>query len=490
MTDKDLLATILTKPYLIIQGFEKSANVLSRFVHQGPSLTRKTADAMCEHPCHHFPQAMEQLTHMCSCAEMNSTAKSGSRYASHAVSFPKYETRSGGPSVAFNDPYAIMAGVGLALMVISLIGIGGICCTKGKLGGQLLFAYFALQVFISAALLWGAIFCFMYRKQAEGLVYDYYLYMGLDMDSDQGNALVKELHRVITAGGALCLVGTFFSVIACWAASDVMGHALTMSRLILACSYVGLASSFALFVFALAVSISGFIGAGNRPTLSREIQIFGSEAIQSETDGKACNCRRRSRTSGVHSIRTRWHVPVGHLRSKKALAENAGSAHGFGWRLVDRKYVDDHWDAISPQLHLVTLEEAKRMARDNMNKLGAACMLFLVLLALNTLAGCAACIELSREKRYGSLNGGDVEMAAANSEEAPLTQSTEESFKITDDSSDIEVMRTNGSTAPAKSKSGGLASTLKDGKSELKYIVSKVKKDVKKQVDLAKSNED
>ena len=51
-------------------------------------------------------------------------------------------------------------------------------------------------------------------------------------------------------------------------------------------------------------------------------------------------------------------------------------------------------------------------------------------------------------------------------------------------------MRTQTYSAPGPSKSGGLASTLKEGKSELKYIVSKVKKDVKKQVDIVKTNED
>lgn len=99
-----------------------------------------------------------------------------------------------------------------------------------------------------------------------------------------------------------------------------------------------------------------------------------------------------------------------------------GALACFAFSSSAADYVNEHWDTISPQLHLITLEEAERMARDNMNKLGAACMLFLILLALNTLAGAAACIELSRAKRYGNLNGGDVEMASAYSEEVGMQE--------------------------------------------------------------------
>ena len=434
------------------------------------------ADVVCHEACLHLRTGVYPL---CKCGD-DAKYPVGSRFGTHALSYPNYNVNAEPWGVAlFNDPYAFMVIVGIAMVFTSATGLIGVCCAKVSVGSHLLFAYFTLQYVGAAVFLWGATMCLLFRDSAEEAVYGYY-YQLSSVDASQTAAaqheqaahMIRKIHKSVTAGGVLCIFATLSSFTSLLAARAIMGHVMTVTRTLTSSCYAGLV--FGMGFFLLAVGTAAGSLNGNEGVVGA-CAFFSVSVMVTSAVGLLGIRRESLGLLMVHTLAVSLFTVILFFVGIVCFAKSDQAT----------AYIHKSWGEVEEKYGAMSMENVAAITEDNLNKLGAACFILVAMLTLNALAGCAACIQSSRERRLGaarSAAGFSNGAGPSGSQPGALSEQAFRIIEADDEDDDVELMvYREGAPLMAKGAEAspaapGVMSTLKQGKHELKYMSRSVGK--------------
>ena len=444
-------------------------------------LERVGADTVCAAACDALRAGVYP---MCKCANSD-VHPVGSRLGTHALSYPNYDVNAEPWGVSlFNDPYSFMMIVGVAVVITSGTGLIGVCCAKVSVGSNLLFAYFTMQYVGAAVFMWGATLCLLYRDSAEEAVYGYYYQLSsVDASADtaaqhkQAAKMIATIHQRVTAGGVLCIFAALSSVASLLAARSIMGHVMTVTKTLTTSCYAGFVWGAGLFLLAVGTAAGGL--GGNEGVVVAA--AFFSVAVTTTSALGLLGVRRHSMgLLVVHTALVTLFTVILFFIGIVCFARGDQAA----------SYVRKSWDDVRERYGAMSMENVVAITEDNLNKLGAACFILVAMSVLQSLAGCAACIQTSRARRL--MRTRDAAFASSGPVDGPGGSGggyrgealSEQAFRIIDgdDDGDVELMvYREGAPLMAKtpeeqSAQPGVMGTLRQGKHELKYISRSVGK--------------
>lgn len=67
-------------------------------------------------------------------------------------------------------PYQLVVALGVALLVLSLLGCLGSLCPSRQVGREMLFGYFSVVLVFVCVLLWGSVMCFQYQNETKRML--------------------------------------------------------------------------------------------------------------------------------------------------------------------------------------------------------------------------------------------------------------------------------------------------------------------------------
>mmetsp|Transcript_26380 Transcript_26380/g.61140 ORF Transcript_26380/g.61140 Transcript_26380/m.61140 type:complete len:408 (-) Transcript_26380:322-1545(-) len=161
------------------------------------------------------------------------------------------------------NPFALVIGMGVMFLLVSLMGLGGGLCAKSietaaegsytrRMATRLLLVYYILILTICSGLLYAMFLCFLFAEKANDYVESYWgaieLVVG-DMDVKQ----VEEfLQGHSSAGGLVCMVCILLNLVCGHCSSVLMGYRYTTRKTMIV-------SNFMTFVLGLTTTIIAFL---------------------------------------------------------------------------------------------------------------------------------------------------------------------------------------------------------------------------------------
>lgn len=293
----------------------------------------------------------------------------------------------GGAAMVLDDPYAALCLFGALTALVALVGaVGAVKANK-----HILCCYFAMLLVGTAFLLYAAVFCLVFKDEADYYVASYWdKYQDSLPESWEKTRTVKKFHNVLRAAGALCATAAALDLFQLYAASVVMGHEFALAR----------ATQIANF-------FSFFMGVG--------VAYMAIECIRRKVGGEwapgllvtvALLAIILSCTGFAQSYGERTHrVAVFHLASCSLilLLTVAGMIGAFVEGQKTKRWVGSNWDKIGG--NTVSQKEATEWWQAHATLLGVACCFLAVSLILN-IVGSAYFIRRNRRADQGAPEGG------------------------------------------------------------------------------------
>lgn len=301
------------------------------------------------------------------------------------------------------NPYQLVLALGVALMILSTVGLLGTSCPARRVGKELLFSYFSTVLVFVCVLMWGAVMCFQYQTETQRL-----LEREVDLHWRHLRPLLPGTKKDILAtiednsnlvlSGAFCVVSAVIMTVGLWSSSKVMGHYFTMAKVMHSCSVSGIFSGIVL------VSLSVYYGAKG---------IGGQWAPGiTAVSGVAIVCLSML---GIYGTRARCLLAmVLHLVFVCVLSlfVSVSGVFVIAYPHVVSDLVHDNWRRIAHDYTGVNEKHFRHEVADNLFLLGSASVLFGVLLLVTASASFATCMEIYHRKRAVVLN--KIEICAGN----------------------------------------------------------------------------
>mmetsp|Transcript_36976 Transcript_36976/g.92881 ORF Transcript_36976/g.92881 Transcript_36976/m.92881 type:complete len:249 (+) Transcript_36976:440-1186(+) len=161
------------------------------------------------------------------------------------------------------NPFALVIGMGVMFLVVSLMGLGGGMCAKSietaaegsytrRMATRLLLVYYVFILTICSWLLYAMFLCFLFAEKANDYVESYWgaiqLVVG-DMDVKQVEEFLQE-HS--SAGGLVCMACILLNLVCGHCSSVLMGYRYTTRKTMIVINFMT-------FVLGLVTTIIAFL---------------------------------------------------------------------------------------------------------------------------------------------------------------------------------------------------------------------------------------
>ena len=326
---------------------------------------------------------------------------------------------NGGDDQIIQNPHNLLIVMGAFICFSALSGVMGALFARKMFGKAFLYIHSIIAIFVGCALMWGGIVSFAWpghaqdnfntfvsenpqiveslNKSAETM-HDVQAQMNNTMPADipvgedvawTVERLEKEYANHTVAGGILCFLGAFFMMMELLITGTAIPEAprLTLRRLLLTSSWVGLLSSLCLAVLSIVVGVKGGEEYGTWAAWLSAVFAF-TVGIVSVLG--IVGVRRRSILALILNL---------FLTSTVTIMLVMGAVLIFALPHQTRDFVHEHWSVLEEKLYRLDEEQTMQAVRENMDLIGIGSLIVASLLFLNVCACFGTIAEFAKERR-------------------------------------------------------------------------------------------
>ena len=290
---------------------------------------------------------------------------------------------------AIANPLDDLLWVGVPLMIFSLAGAAGAAFPRARVGAECLFVYFVALLLLFCMLLWSAMMCFFFQgAAARDLEHFVDREWAAFAEVAQLQAREIEVLRAIenrdhlVVGGSVCLVAAILTALGLRAASQISGHVSTMHKLLLSSSVAAALAGVAVTVISLVAMAKGDVVGGE--WRAGFVIVCGCTMVGLSGIALAAHRFRSYALQAVHLV----------LISLAAILCSAVAVLAMCFRGSADAFVHTHWEVVERTLVVYSESEARKVAEENLFRLGSGLVCFVALLVLNAACSLSMCLEL------------------------------------------------------------------------------------------------
>mmetsp|Transcript_13426 Transcript_13426/g.26505 ORF Transcript_13426/g.26505 Transcript_13426/m.26505 type:complete len:409 (+) Transcript_13426:199-1425(+) len=161
------------------------------------------------------------------------------------------------------NPFALVIGMGVLVLLVSLLGLGGGMCAKSletasegsytrRMATRLLLVYYVLILTICSGLLYAMFLCFLFAEKANDYVESYWGAIELVVGDQDVKQVEEFLQGHSSAGGLVCMACILLNLVCGHCSSVLMGYRYTTRKTMIV-------SNFMTFVLGLTTTIIAFL---------------------------------------------------------------------------------------------------------------------------------------------------------------------------------------------------------------------------------------